>query len=165
MKLVDLMSVEGWKALEDALQKHCGMNVHVYDTEGNYITGEGVWASDLCPEVRSSREGLMNVCAIAHQNVAAMARKSKAPALFECDAGLVKFVVPIFNGDEYLGTLGGCGFRNPDVDVETSLLHDITGIDLEKLQHLASGVKTIDEDKVDELMQYFQESLDRALSS
>ena len=164
MELADIIPIEDWTVIEEELYELCGMNVRVYNNEGKHITSHEGWANNLCPLIRSSREGLMTVCSVAQQNVAAQARKSKAPVLSECDAGLVKFVVPIFWGDEFLGTIGGCGHRLKDVDVETSLLHDITGVDLEELKQVAAGVGLITEEKATELMSRFQEHLNTALT-
>lgn len=163
MELTDIMPVDKWDALAEELYKLCGMNVRVYNTEGKVITSHMEWANKLCPLIRSSREGLMTVCSLAQQNVSAQARKLKTPVMSECDAGLIKFVVPIFRGEEFLGTFGACGLRESDVEVETSLLYDITGIDLEELQKEASEVKEITKEKADELLNHFRERLDTAL--
>ena len=165
MELTDVISIEDWTAMEEELYELCGMNVRVYNNEGKHITSHEGWANDLCPLIRSSREGLMTVCSVAQQNVAAQARKHKAPILSECDAGLVKFVVPIFWGEEFLGTLGGCGYHLEDVEIETSLLHDITGVDLAELEQVASGVGLITEEKANELMNHFQEKFNKVLAS
>lgn len=164
MELADMMPIEEWAALEEELYQLCGMNIRVYNQEGKHITSHEGWASNLCPLIRSSREGLMTVCSVAQQNVAAQARKSKTPILSECDAGLVKFVVPIFWGEEFLGTIGGCGYHLPNTDVETSLLHEITGTDIAKLKEVATEVKLITEETATELMKHFQDRLSMALA-
>lgn len=163
MELTDIMPIDKWEALEEELYKLCGMNVRVYNPEGIHITSHVEWANKLCPLIRSSQEGLMTVCSVAQQNVSAQAKKKKTPIMFECDAGLIKFTVPIFQGEEFLGTFGACGYRQSDVEVETSLLHDITGIDLEELEKAAAEVGVITEEKANELLNHFHERLDMAL--
>jgi ligand-binding sensor protein len=163
MELTDIMPIDKWDALAEELYKLCGMNVRVYNTEGKVITSHKEWANKLCPLIRSSSEGLMTVCAMAQQDVSARAKKLKTPIMSECDAGLIKFVVPIFQGEEFLGTFGACGCRESDVEVEISLLHDITGIDLEELHKTASAVKKITEEEANELLNHFRERLDTAL--
>ena len=163
MELAALMPVEEWTAMEEELYQLCGMNVRVYNQEGKHITSHEGWANNLCPLIRTTPEGLMTVCSVAQQNVSAQARKSQAPVLSECDAGLTKFVVPIYWGEEFLGTIGGCGCRLPDVEVETSLLHEITGQGIEELQQAATGVSVITEEEATELMDHFQKRLNAAL--
>ena len=51
------------------------------------------------------------ICAPGNQNFMAQAEKTRKPVIAECDAGLVKIAVPIFNKDEFLGTAGGCGLN------------------------------------------------------
>jgi len=163
MELADIMPIEEWATLEQELRRISGLNVHAYDREGNHMTSHEASANNLCSLIRSGHEGLMTICSIAHQNVAAQARKSKEPVLSECDAGLVKFVVPIFSGEEFLGTIGGCGYRLPDVDIETFLIHKITGTDIEEVEKVASEVGLISEEKAAELMNDFQERVNEVL--
>jgi ligand-binding sensor protein len=163
MELTDIMPIDKWDALAEELYELCGMNVRVYNNEGKVITSHMEWANKLCPLIRSSKEGLMTVCAMAQQNVSAQAKKLKTPIMSECDAGLIKFVVPIFHEEDFLGTFGACGCLESDVEVETELLHDITGIDLEELQKAASGVNELTEEKANELLALFRERLEAAL--
>ncbi len=163
MELVELMPVEEWTAMEEELYALCGLNVRVFNREGKHIASHEGWANTLCPLIRSTQEGLMTVCSVAQQNVSAHAQKKQSPVLFECDAGLAKFAVPIFWKEEFLGTVGGCGCLLPDVEVETALLHEITGQEMEELRQAAASVKVMTEEIIEELMGQFQRRLDEAL--
>jgi ligand-binding sensor protein len=76
-------------------------------------------------------------------NIAAQAMQTRRPAIEECDAGLVKIVVPIFMDDAFLGAVGACGLLLDEGEVDTFLIDKITGIDEETAQELAAGVGTI----------------------
>lgn len=163
MELADIMPIEEWAALEQELQRISGLNVRASDKEGKQITSHKASANNLCSLIRSGQQGLMTICSIAQQNLAAQAQKSREPVLSECDAGLGKFVVPIFWEEEFLGTIGGCGYRLPDVEIETYLIHKVTGTNIEELEKATNEVGLISEEKAIELMNTFQERVNMAL--
>jgi ligand-binding sensor protein len=76
-------------------------------------------------------------------NIAAQAMQTRRPAIEECDAGLVKIVVPIFIEETFLGAVGVCGLLLDAGEVDTFLIDKITGIDEETAQKLAADVGTI----------------------
>ena len=102
MKLTDLQPLEKWIELEDAIHHRSGMRASVYDIDGVGITGQSQHANDLCPAIRATGKGQTYICAVAHQNMAAMSQNGRSPVIEECDAGMVKIVVPIFAGDEFI---------------------------------------------------------------
>ncbi len=143
MEMTDLLRKEEWAAFEKALNERALMNPCVYDTNGTSFTGFKVFANQLCPAIKSKPEGIRGICAVAHQNMAAKARDSRKPVIAECDAGLTKICVPVFVGDEFIGIVGGCGRIQPDSEVETYLIHQTTGLGLEEVERLATGVTPI----------------------
>jgi ferredoxin len=80
-----------------------GLNAAVYNVDGVRITDFKKWANELCPALRATAKGQEYICAVAHQNIAARAIKTGKTVVDECDAGLMKFAVPIFVADEFLG--------------------------------------------------------------
>ena len=110
MKLVDIMPVEKWEEIEKEINKRSGFNAAVYDAQGMRITEFKKWSNRLCPSLRETDRGLKFVCSVAHQNIAARVLKTRKTVIDECDAGLMKFAVPIFVGNEFLGVAGGCGY-------------------------------------------------------
>ena len=109
MGLTDLAPLEAWAQIEKESFKKFNLQSSVFNTDGIRITDIKNWANKICPEIKSTDKGQSFICATAHMNLANQARQTKKPVIEECDAGLVKIVIPIFIDDEFLGAAGGCG--------------------------------------------------------
>ena len=143
MKLTDLMPLEDWEAIEKEISGTWGIDANFFDTEGVRISTHKHWANRLCPEIKATDKGQSFICAVAHMNVATLAKNSAGPVIEECDGGLIKMVVPIFVGDEFIGAFGACGFLLDDGEVDTFLINKITDIEEEKLESLSEGIGSI----------------------
>lgn len=165
MELTELFPIERWAILEQELHQYSGLNVHVYNKQGRFVTPYNAWANSLCPLIRSFPQGLTTICAIAQQSLTLQAKKTKCPAISECDAGFAKFVIPIHRSEEFLGTIGGCGQRFPGSEVDCFLISKITGRDMQELQQTMIQVKEIQQDKMDEIVQLFQKWVNEMLAS
>lgn len=159
MKLVDILPIEKWIKLEKEIHKRSGLNASVFDSSGTRITNFQKWANKLCPLVKANMNGQSFICAIAHQNAANQARQTRMPAVIECDAGLVKMVVPIFIDDEFLGVAGGCGQLQDGGEVDTFLINKVTGIAMEEIECRSSDMKTITTDGIYSLVEYIEEEI------
>jgi ligand-binding sensor protein len=143
MKLNDILPTDKWIALEKDLHNRYGLDVNVFDTSGVRISDFKEWVNRLCPAIKATDKGQSFICAVAHMNIAAQAMQTRRPAIEECDAGLVKIVVPIFMDDAFLGAVGACGLLIDEGEVDTFLIDKITGIDEETAQELAADAGTI----------------------
>jgi ligand-binding sensor protein len=85
--------------------------------------------------------------------------RSKKPVIEECDAGMLKLVVPIIINDEFIGAIGACGFLLDDGEVDSFLVNKMTDISEHKVERLAQNVKSITTEKVEILAQYITEQL------
>ena len=115
MELTDIQPVEKWIELEKKIGEKYQVQSVTFNTAGTRITDYVKWLNRICPVIKSSEKGGPFICAVAHMNMAAQAQKTGRPVIEECDAGILKIVVPIFVEDEFVGTAGGCGRRPADV--------------------------------------------------
>lgn len=157
MKLIDLAPVEKWVEIEKKITETWGIDANFFDTEGIRISNYRHWANRLCPEVKATDKGQSFICAVAHMNVAALAKNSSTPVIEECDGGLIKMVVPIFDGDEFAGAFGACGFLLDDGEVDTFLINKITDIEEEKIESLAEGIRGITTKEAEQLAKDVQQ--------
>jgi len=160
MKLVDILPVEKWATLEKEIHKRSGFNASVFDVSGARITNFQKWANKLCPLVKANENGQNFICAIAHQNAATQAKKNRKPEILECDAGLVKVVVPIFVDDEFLGVAGGCGLLQDDGEVDAFLIIKTTDIDLGEIENLSDDIVTISMEQLKSIIKYIEKELE-----
>ena len=159
MKLTDLAPLEKWMALEKDIHKKSGLDVNVFDTKGYRISEFKNWANRLCPEIKATDKGQSFICAPAHMNIATLAMRSKQPVIEECDAGMLKLVVPIIVNDEYVGAVGACGFLLDDGEVDSFLVNKMTDINEDKVERLAEGIDSITTEKAEILAQYIEDQI------
>ena len=146
MELTDILSKEEWARLEKEISDRFHLNCTVYNTEGNSITGIQNWCNRLCPEIKANKDSLAAICAPANQNFTVQARQTRHAVVDECDAGLLKIAVPIFVGEEFLGTLGGCGLLLGDGEVEDFMVQKTTGMGENEILALCEGIGSLTEE-------------------
>ena len=159
MKLTDLAPLEKWIAFEKDIHKKSGLDVNVFDTKGYRISEFKNWANRLCPEIKATDKGQSFICAPAHMNIATLAMRSKKPVIEECDAGMLKLVVPIMLNDEYVGAVGACGFLLDDGEVDSFLVNKMTDINEDRVERLAEGIDSITTEKAELLAQYIEDQI------
>ncbi len=165
MKLTELAPLERWMELESDINARSGMDANVFDTKGYRISSQKHWANELCPAIKDTDKGQSFICAPAHMNIAAQAMRSGETVIEECDAGMIKLVVPIFAGGEFVGAVGACGMRFEDSEVDAFLVNKMTDIAEERVESLAAGVPSITRAKAEELGRYVRARVDEILSS
>ena len=143
MKLTELAALDKWIELEKDIHQKSGLDANVFDTKGYRISEQKNWANRLCPEIKATDKGQSFICAPAHMNIATLAMRSRQAVVEECDAGMLKLVVPIFAYDEYVGAFGACGFLLDDGEVDTFLVNKMTDITEETVERLADGIAAI----------------------
>ncbi len=140
MKLTDIAPLEKWLELEQKINERSGLNASVFDVAGVRITEFKRWANKLCPVIKADEKGQNYICAVAHQNIAAQAERTQQPVISECDAGLMKLVVPIFTNGEFIGVAGGCGYVLGNGEVDSFMVNKTVEIDKEKLKDLSADI-------------------------
>ena len=165
MKLVEVMPVEKWVEIEKEINKQSGFNAAVYDAQGMRITDFKKWANRLCPSIRDTEKGLQSICSLAHQNVAAQVVRTRETVIDECDAGLMKFAVPIFIGDAFLGVAGGCGKLRGEGQVDAYLVHRTADLDEKVIGDLAGDIETIPEDKLESVINYVENKVGEVIEA
>jgi ligand-binding sensor protein len=159
MELTDLLPVEEWMKLEKDIHEQYGLDTNVFNTSGIRITPNKAWVNRLCPEIKATDKGQSFICAVAHMNLAIMARNSREAVVEECDAGIVKIVVPIYIGDDFVGAVGACGKCLDDGEVDTFLVNKVTDIEEEKVESLIQDIGHISTESTRELIIYVEERL------
>lgn len=156
MQLTDLAPLEKWIELEKDIHLKSGLDVNVFDTKGYRISEFKNWANQLCPAIKATDKGQSFICAPAHMNIATLAMRSQQPVIEECDAGMLKLVVPIFLEEEFLGAIGACGFLLDDGEVDHFLVNKITDIKEDKVEKLAEGIPMITTENAEILARYIE---------
>ena len=159
MELTDLLPVEEWMKLEKEIHARYGLDTNVFNTDGIRITPYKSWVNRICPEIKATDKGQSFICAVAHMNLAVMARNSRQTVVEECDAGIVKIVVPVFVADNFIGAVGACGKCLEEGEVDAFLVNKITGIDEEKVESLARDIEHISSETIAEFTAYVEDKI------
>jgi ligand-binding sensor protein len=164
MKLTDIYPIEKWMTFEKSIHEISGLDANVFNPDGIRITEYKEWANRLCPAIKAIDKGQSYICAIAHMNIAAQAMQTRMPAIEECDAGLIKMVIPIFIKDAFVGAVGACGLLPEDGEVDDFLINKTTDMNEDVIHELSEGIGTVSRQKAEALAAYIQQELDKILS-
>ena len=156
MKLTDIFPIDAWVEIEKEIHRRAGLNAAVYDIYGQRITDFKGFANKLCPALRETGKGQKFICAVAHQNLASRAAGNGKSIVAECDAGLMKFVVPIIIDGNFLGTAGGCGLLREGEQVDAYLVHRTTGLAEKEVQQLAADIDVITPEKLEDVLDFVE---------
>jgi ligand-binding sensor protein len=91
--------------------------------------------------------------------------RTQKTVIEECDAGLVKMVVPVFVADEFVGAIGACGFLLDDGEIDAFLINKMTGIDEEEIERLSEGIPAITRAKAESLSIYIIGQIEKIISN
>ena len=154
MTLTDLLSEEEWNDFVKDLHENFGICCSVSDAEGAHVSHYENWCNRICPVIKQKPESIGAICAVAAQNFTSETKATRKPMIGECDIALVKVAAPIFVGDTFLGTAGGCGLLPDDGEVEEFMVQKSTGLEEEKISELAEGIATMSETRAGEFADY-----------
>lgn len=160
MELTDILSLEEWIKFEKDIHKKSGLDVNVFDAEGIRISSYKKWVNKLCPVIKANDKGQAFICAVAHMNIAAQAKLERKAVVEECDAGLVKLVVPILVNDKFIGAVGACGLLLDDGEVDSFMINRTIEIEEEEIGSLSKGITKITREDAQLLASYIQKQLD-----
>ena len=164
MELTDLLPLEKWTQIENEIHEHSGLESNVFNTDGIRITDNKVWVNRLCPAIKATDKGQSFICAVAHMNLANQAKDEKRPVIEECDAGLMKIVVPIFVDGRYIGAVGACGLLPAGGEVDSFLVNKMTDIDEESIEALCEDLAVIEKNSAEEVAQFIWEKIESVVS-
>ena len=165
MKLTDIAPLEKWLELEQKINERSGLNASVFNVDGMRITDFKRWANKLCPLIKGNENGQNAICAVAHQNIAARAKRTRQPVIAECDAGLMKLVVPVFLNGEFLGVAGGCGYILGNGEVDAFMVNKTIGIADEKLKNLSDEIPVMTSEQAQSHTEFIQSEVDQIIEA
>jgi len=101
------MPLESWKSIADQIHDKFGFNGAVYKKDNFILVKSDGWANQVCPAIKAGDSVV--VCSSAQQRLAKIAQEKKDCVVDECDAGFIKFLMPLYASNEFVGLIGGCG--------------------------------------------------------
>jgi len=146
-----LMSREEWSVFEKEFNESTGLHTCTYDDEGVKVTAYRKWSNLLCPLIRADKRSALTICGVPQEVHAERARREGRTVIDECEAGLLKFCVPVFLGDEYLGQVGCCGVLMEGREVDVEMVAMATGLSHEAVANLSEDIRRVTPDEAEVL--------------
>ncbi len=166
MKLTDLLPLDQWVEFEKEIVRRTGLDANVFDIEGVRISDFRQWANRLCPVVKANDRGQSFICAVAHMNLAAQAQQTGKAVIEECDAGILKMVIPIFVDGAFVGAVGACGLLpEEDGELDVFMVHKTIGMDEAEIESLGEDIGSIPTHKVEAVREYIENRLDEIVKN
>ncbi|RLC00625.1 MAG: hypothetical protein DRH90_18030 [Deltaproteobacteria bacterium] len=159
MELTDIQPMGKWIELEKKIIEKCRIQSVTFNIEGARITDYVKWSNRICPVIKGSEKGGPFICAVAHMNMASQAQKTRKAVVEECDAGILKIVVPIFVKDEFVGTAGGCGRLPADGEVDTFMINKTIGIDEKEIEDLVDDMGSMTTEEAQECADFVESEI------
>jgi ligand-binding sensor protein len=152
MTPLELKTKDEWQRILEAISKETGMSVALSDDQGKILIDVGE-RFPLCLEVRQNPESLTFICSQSNTSMLAMVKKSLRPMVEECEAGLLRMVVPVVHEGALIGQITACGVRGDDVDA--FLISKQVGIEEETVEALAERSPMGDEAALEAIAQKY----------
>lgn len=149
MRLTEIRPLKDWIAIERKIVEQSGLDANVFDIEGRRISTFKQWANKLCPAIKDTDRGQSYICAVAHMNLSTIAKNTGKPIVEECDAGLIKLVVPVFYKGEFVGAFGACGGLLNNGEVDEFMINKTTDIKAETIETLSADIPVVDTKKIE----------------
>ncbi|MGD8993559.1 MAG: PocR ligand-binding domain-containing protein, partial [Desulfobacterales bacterium] len=105
------------------------------------------------------------ICAVAHQNIAAQAERTRQPVIAECDAGLMKLAVPIFVNGQFLGVAGGCGHVLENGEVDSFMVNKTIGVAEEEITNLSAAIPVMTMEQARAQTHFIQHEVNQIIRS
>ena len=152
MNMYDIRSKEEWQKMLDSVHKEIGMLSAITDKENAVLQVSGQ-RNPLCSKIRSFKESLAFICSQAQQSMAQKTKEKKRPVIDACDAGMSKFVIPVFYQSDFVGTLTACGACIAGTELETFVIENATKTNRQDIEKLIQQVPQCDGEKMAEVVQ------------
>ena len=94
-----------------------------------------------------------------------MAKHQRQPVIEECDAGMLKIVVPVFAGEEFVGAVGGCGLLPADGEIDAFMIAKTTQIDEPRIEQLSQGIGSLAADEAAGLADFIETQIAELVSA
>ena len=165
MTLTDLLSLEQWKGLEREIHERFKVNAAVVDDKGVRITDYANWGNPLCQRIKTDPKGLAAICAPTGQHCTKRMTESPAAFIEECEAGMLKIMVPVYTNGDLLGAVGCCGSLDEDMELDTFLVAKALEADEGEIVKAGGTVPCVSRNKAEETLAWIEARLDELLTA
>jgi ligand-binding sensor protein len=141
------------------------MAATLVDRDGKILLHAGDYP-EICRRVRARETSLSFVCGQTSQVMMKQAERSRRPQVDLCQIGLCKMVIPLFDGDEFIGATAVCSRALVGEELDPFLVAQELGMKEEEALALLRSTPQVEEQTVravaDQWAARIQEAMDAA---
>ncbi len=150
MTPLDLRSKEEWEDILDRLAREANMTACLMDEAGGLLFCR-YDRYPLCAAIRDNQDATTFICSQTNTVMLATVEKTRQPVVDFCEAGLLRLVVPILQGDQMVGQVTACGVAVKDEEPDAFLVAKQLAVSEEEVLRLAESTPFGSEDEVRQL--------------
>ena len=152
----DLKSREEWLDVVARAYEETGMTATLTDDKGKHILDEQGERYPLCRKIRENETSLTFICSQTNTAMLEEVKQTGKPVIDECEAGLIRMVVPIFRDGVLIGQLTACGLAAKGEDeVDPFLIAKQAGISEEEVAELAAHTPAVAKEEIEAIADRF----------
>ncbi len=144
MSPLDLMSKEDWLGILSRIAQETGMTATLTDDKGNHILEEQGQRYPLCLKIREKKASRTFICSQTNVAMLEEVKRTRRPLIGECEAGLLRMVVPILSDGNLIGQVTACGLvAKEEEEVDPFLIAKQVGASEGEVEDLATLTPTV----------------------
>ena len=161
MNLFDIMDEEEWQDVLDDLSRDLQMPTALVDPH-SFVIQESGERHELCKAIRANKDSLIGICAQTQKFMAKEAIKTHKPVLVSCEANMSKCLIPVFSGEEFMGSVVVCGTAIPGDGITVSKIAESINTTEEEVNRMIRQVPEVETEKVSEVAERVFEQIHEA---
>ena len=146
----DLKSQEEWTGILARVAEATKMTATLTDDKGNHILDEKGERYPLCRKIRENDASRTFICSQTNMAMLEDVKQARKPVIDECEAGLVRMVVPIFRDDVLIGQLTACGLvSKEEEEIDPFLIAKQVGVSESEVEDLATLTPAVSKEEIE----------------
>lgn len=139
MTPLDLKNRKEWAGILARVAEATKMTATLTDDQGNHILEEQGQRYPLCLKIREKEASRTFICSQTNVAMLEEAKRALEPVIDECEAGLVRMVVPICRDGVLIGQLTACGLASKEEEeIDPFLIAKQVGVSEGEVEDLAT---------------------------
>jgi ligand-binding sensor protein len=140
----ELKDEDEWSAILGEIARESRMTASLTDASGEILLTVGE-RTPLCQALRERDDGKVYICGATRNATLAMVKVTLEPLVEPCEAGLMRFVIPIKDDGSLSGQITVCGLALPGEEIDAAFLADQSGVDAVRIASLVPDTPRGDE--------------------
>ena len=154
----ELKDQEEWSEILAEIARESRMTASLTDATGEILLTVGE-RTPLCQALRETDDGKVYICGATRNATLAMVKVTLEPLVEPCEAGLLRYVVPVKDDGSLAGQITVCGLALPAEEIDPEFLAGQSGVDAARIAALAPGTPRGDENVARELAARYTDSV------